>query len=212
VPLLAFLRGQTSERKLRLFACACLRHVWPLIGDAFARKAVKVAERVADGELPREKLRYARGSARRAAQVNNRRGGTEPLLWTVASLCEEEGPGWPVGVVNGAAWGLAQPPVSPSSAEARAALMAPLRDVMGNPFRPVVIKQAWLTSSVASLAQAAYDERRLPSGHLDCARLAVLADALEEAGADDAELLAHLRSEGPHVRGCWAVDAVLGRG
>jgi hypothetical protein len=64
---------------------------------------------------------------------------------------------------------------------------------------------------VPNLAQDVYDDRLLPSGHLDAARLAVLADMLEEAGSCDAGLLGHLRSVGPHVRGCVAVDAVLGR-
>jgi hypothetical protein len=63
---------------------------------------------------------------------------------------------------------------------------------------------------VTSLATAAYDERILPSGELDPARLAVLSDALEEAGCDDPDILNHLRSSGPHVRGCWAVDLILG--
>ena len=60
------------------------------------------------------------------------------------------------------------------------------------------------------LARAAYEERELPSGHLDRARLAVLADALEEAGAD-AELVEHLRGPGPHWRGCFVLDFLLGR-
>ena len=60
-------------------------------------------------------------------------------------------------------------------------------------------------------AQAAYEERELPSGHLSPTRLAVLADALEEAGCRDADLLAHLRAPGPHVRGCWALDLLLGK-
>jgi hypothetical protein len=70
---------------------------------------------------------------------------------------------------------------------------------------------AWRTPKVASLAEAAYEQRLLPSGELDPARLAVLADALEEVGAGG-DLLAHLRSRGPHVRGCWAVDLATGRG
>jgi hypothetical protein len=61
-----------------------------------------------------------------------------------------------------------------------------------------------------ALAWAAYDQRELPAGHLDLARLLALADAPEEAGATDAALLGHLRSAGPHARGCHAVDAVLG--
>ena len=64
---------------------------------------------------------------------------------------------------------------------------------------------------MVALAQAAYDERELPAGTLDTARLGVLADALEESGCDQADLLAHLRGPGPHVRGCWAVDLLLGK-
>jgi hypothetical protein len=64
---------------------------------------------------------------------------------------------------------------------------------------------------VLALAQAAYDERELPAGTLDTTRLAVLADAVEEAGCDQADLLAHLRGPGPHVRGCWTVDLLLGQ-
>jgi hypothetical protein len=85
------------------------------------------------------------------------------------------------------------------------------RCVFGNPFRPAAFDPAWRTPTVLALAEAAYQERLMPSGELDPQRLAVLADALEEAGAD-ASLLAHLRSAGPHVRGCFAVDLVTGRG
>jgi hypothetical protein len=64
---------------------------------------------------------------------------------------------------------------------------------------------------IPKLARAAYENRSLPAGTLDAARLAVLADALEDAGLTDAEVLGHLRSGGPHVRGCFALDASLGR-
>jgi hypothetical protein len=89
-----------------------------------------------------------------------------------------------------------------------------VREVFGIPFRPVAINPAWLTWNnglVTRLAQAAYDERQLPSGFLEHAHLAVLADALEEAGCDDPVILDHLRSPGPHVRGCLALDVVLGK-
>ena len=84
-----------------------------------------------------------------------------------------------------------------------------LHDIFGNPCRPVSYDAAHRTPSVASLAKVAYDERQLPSGELDPHRLAILADALEEAGAPD-ELVTHLRSPGTHVRGCFAVDVALG--
>jgi hypothetical protein len=84
------------------------------------------------------------------------------------------------------------------------------REVLGNPFAPLAIEPAWLDPDVLALATSAYQERALPSGHLDNARLGVLADALEDAGASG-PLLEHLRSPGPHVRGCHALDAILGR-
>ena len=68
-------------------------------------------------------------------------------------------------------------------------------------------KPAWLSwngGTVAGLARSVYDERRF-------ADLPILADALEEAGCDNAELLTHLRGPGPHVRGCWALDLLLGK-
>jgi hypothetical protein len=89
-----------------------------------------------------------------------------------------------------------------------------LRDIFGNPFRPVAISPAvlaWNDALVVRLAQAAYEERHLPEGTLDNSRLLILADALEEAGCTDTDILVHLRSPGPHVRGCWAVDLCLGR-
>jgi len=87
--------------------------------------------------------------------------------------------------------------------------MTLVRCLFGNPLMPVSLDPASRTPAVVSLAQAAYDERILPAGTLDPARLAVLADALEDAGCSDADLLSHLRGSGPHVRGCWVVDLLL---
>ena len=64
---------------------------------------------------------------------------------------------------------------------------------------------------MVALARAAYDQRELPAGTLDTARLAVLADALEDAGCANADILNHCRRPGVHVRGCWAVDLLLGK-
>jgi hypothetical protein len=90
-----------------------------------------------------------------------------------------------------------------------------LRDIFGNPFRPPPRPQvAWLTwndGTVRRLAEAIYNERSLPKGHLDGTRIGVLADALEDAGCADPDLLGHLRGLGPHLRGCWAVDLLLGK-
>jgi hypothetical protein len=112
---------------------------------------------------------------------------------------------------NGAAWAAW---VAASAATWDAALVALLREVFGNPFRPMAVDPNWLAwrgGTVPRLAQAAYDERELPSGHLDPARLAVLADALDDAGCTDLDLLGHLRGPGPHVRGCRILDLLLGK-
>jgi hypothetical protein len=69
----------------------------------------------------------------------------------------------------------------------------------------------WNDRTIPRLAEAIYEERRMPEGTLDNGRLAILADALLDAGCEDEALIRHCRSEGPHVRGCWAVDLVLGK-
>jgi hypothetical protein len=96
----------------------------------------------------------------------------------------------------------------------RAAQAVLLRDIFGPlPFRQIRIDPSLLSKHdglIPKLARAAYESRALPAGAMDGARLLVLADALEEDGLTDAEVLMHLRSGGQHVRGCWAVDAILG--
>jgi hypothetical protein len=90
-----------------------------------------------------------------------------------------------------------------------------LRDIFGSrPSRGFDAEPGWLAGNdetVVKLARASYEKRSLPSGLIDPARLAVLADSLEDAGCTDPELLSHLRGPGPHVRGCWAVDRILGK-
>ena len=81
---------------------------------------------------------------------------------------------------------------------------AVLRDIFGNPFRPVAFDPAWRTEHTAGIASKMYEER-------DFAGMPILADALEEAGCDNADILAHCRQPGPHVRGCWVVDLLLGK-
>jgi hypothetical protein len=89
-----------------------------------------------------------------------------------------------------------------------------LRDIFGSLFRPspplppAVL--AWNDGTVRRIAEGIYEDRQLPAGTLDTSRLAILADALLDAGCDDEALIAHCRSEGPHIRGCWAVDLILG--
>jgi hypothetical protein len=209
-PLLQFLQDKASERKLRLFGCACCRRIWHLLIDERNRKAVEAAEQYADGKADKHELDMAYEAGFEAASSFPIEEPEEPFppaanaaAAAFVSTC------W----VNDANfWQLfrwaADASGEPTARSCQAAL---LHDLLGNPFRPVTIKPTWRTPTVTSLAQAAYEERSLPSGELDAARLAILADALEEAGCDNTDILNHCRQPGEHVRGCWVVDLVLGK-
>lgn len=204
-PMLEFVRGKVSERKLRLFAVACCRRVGNLLTDGYSRKALRTVERYADAAVSAEKLGFAWHSARRAAQVAHRRRretAEATALWAVSTLCEAD-IGRAVSAVSIVAMCEAYPHDPHRLAVARREQVPLLRDVVGNPFHPVTADSQWLTSTAVDLARAIYEGRAFD-------RLPILADALQDAGCDDEQLLAHCRSEGPHVRGCWAVDLVLG--
>ena len=99
---------------------------------------------------------------------------------------------------------------SPSRADdTEAAQRLLLRDVYGNPFCPAPpldrAARAWGGGAIPALARAIYEGRAFD-------RLPVLADALEEAGCEDEDFLAHCRGAGPHARGCWLLDLILGMG
>jgi hypothetical protein len=212
--MLEFLRGKVSDRKLRLFGCACCRRVWDLLSDKYCRKALTVAERYADGEVSAEKLGFAWGDARRSAQVAHRQRletAEGAAMWAVSMLCEAD-IGRALAAVIMAARCEAYPGDAEQLAEAQRAQVTLLRDIFGNPFRPPRLDLpsvlAWNDGAVASLAEAAYVHRSVPGGELDPERLSILADALEDASCSDADILGHLRGPGPHVRGCGVVDLV----
>jgi hypothetical protein len=82
-----------------------------------------------------------------------------------------------------------------------------LRDIVGNPFKPQHVEKSilrWRSRTVSDMARSIYDKRSF-------AALPVLGDALEDAGCTNADILAHCRGPGPHVRGCWVVDLLLGK-
>jgi hypothetical protein len=200
---------RTTTRKARLFACACSRRVWSCLGDA-GQAAVEAAERAADGHVRVKDLRPFCLASPRELKIGARRVRTPanyaavPFAWVNAD-CAAEAAAYLFGCSSSDIAGERR---SAEEAELRAQCDL-LRDILGNPFRPITLIPAHRTPAVVSLARAAYDERHLPSGELDLHRLAVLADALEEGGAA-AELVAHLRRPGPHVRACFAVDLCLG--
>jgi hypothetical protein len=195
--LLRHVERDAPGRKLRLFGCAWARRFWREL-SAQGRKAIEASERYADGQATARALAASRAAAYRAMQ---------------ACTTGAEGPAYATMAASDIDWNVAIHMLWPrgrTSTKVRSEQLALFRDIFSNPFRRCPISPAILTPDVVTLAHAAYHDRLKPSGQLDPARLAVLSDALEEAGAAS-ELLEHLRAPGPHVRGCWVVDVVLGK-
>jgi hypothetical protein len=225
-PMLASLRGRIRERKLRLFASACVRHVWLLLDDSGSRNAVEVLERYCDGETTFPELDAAGATAYdavRCEQDGNPRDGarTAASLWARRAAYYATGVAW---IARDATWfaakNAAEQAAGAATAKGGAAEGVAARRRQALALACVVGPRLSVQSparlavqgiKVVQLARAAYENRRLPEGDLDPSHLALLADALEDAGCTDADLLGHLRGPGPHVRGCWAVDLVLGK-
>jgi hypothetical protein len=215
--MLEHLKGKTIDRRMRLFAVACCRSMWHRIIDQQWRKVVECAEQVADGRASLDEMEAARraASAGRTTETTLVASQVRHDGWTAAWHTARQAvmaASWAASLdLRGERHGVRKAASRAARGEQEQGQIALLRDLLGNPFRPVACDSACRTAVVISLATAAYEERNLPSGHLDNERLAVLADALEEAGAD-ADLVAHCCQPGPHVRGCWAVDLILGKG
>jgi hypothetical protein len=216
---------EASDRKVRLFMCACCRRIWDLFKDERCRRAVEIAERYADGlasddeitesqeavdavaeeadeaVLPHfEKLALV-GSAEAAAFALSE-GEGKPMTWEAKTVAE-----WTVYALAG------NSSVDDREREAKRLTdfedelkgqCGLLRDIFGNPFRPVAVKAAWSILPVVKLARAIYDEQNFD-------RLPALADALEQAGCHNDAILSHFRQPDVHVKGCWALDLLLGK-
>lgn len=207
-PMLECLRGRASDRKLRLIACGCCRTACRLLAHPSSLEALLASEEYADGRADEEDMKRARRAAAGVARGDVRKW--TPAKWASdAAACAAS-----VDIadyLDAISYRLKRVLGFAERTEGEASRVALLGCVFANPFRPITIDPIWLTPTVISLATAAYDERALPSGELEPARLAVLSDALEEVGCGDEDVLAHLRSPGPHARGCWVVDLLLGK-
>jgi hypothetical protein len=215
-PMLEFLRGKGSGRKSRLFSIACVRRVWDSPKER-QRRMLEVAEEYADGLVPREAIQEVpldEDEQRREEEDRARWGfkyweGPDPDETVVRVLAAD--PPEPEEAsramrtqeqyrhnVSHRAW-------ADIAANAQCQL---LRDIFGSLlFRPVTVDPCWLTrneGAVRRVARGIYDER-------DFDRLPILADALEDAGCANADMLIHCRGGGEHVRGCWVIDLLLGK-
>jgi hypothetical protein len=122
------------------------------------------------------------------------------------TVCDYPPP--PTDAAAAAGWAIRLAGCAPDRDTEQAVQARLLRDLFGDQFRPASVDPGWVawnSDTIPKLALAIYDERRF-------ADLPILADALEDAGCTDREILAHCRSQGPHVRGCWVVDLLLGKG
>jgi hypothetical protein len=187
--------GAGNEGKLRLFGCACCRQVWDLLTEDCFRDAVETAERFADGLASRKELAAAKKVSGAALERNGLAGVTGPKYCALGSA-------W--SCTRNAQTAAMYPLWAFTEEAQRQWEVLFLRDIFGNPFRPLPINTAWLTSNVLALAQVIYDDRAFD-------RLPILADALEEVGCDNDDILRHCREPGPHTRGCWALDLLLAR-
>jgi hypothetical protein len=224
LPMLACvvqLAGPEVFRKAMLFGCACCREVWELLppGARAGVEAVESAVEVTAGlrqiaraeepvidalpddgfASPEDYARYyAVGAVLILVDKDNFKGSQ------VNDFAIEQA----VARVVNARVGMAlhdKVTAARRRAEAgpRRRLAGVMRDVFGNPFRERKLPKKWLTKEGTATA------RRICDGHA-FRELPALADALVAAGCDDEELLHHCRGRGPHVRGCWAVDLILG--
>lgn len=193
-----------SNRKLRLFACACVRSVWDLLENEKSRYAVQMSEKFADGLISSEELEKARHEAQQLCSyvtANALKTDAEKanvVAW-IAYFCTRQtwGSAYQAALIE--AWNPGK------SVQANL-----LRDIMGNPLHPTEINSKYITPTVTSLAISAYNKRDTQTGHLDRSRLSILADALEDQGDNILyPLICHLRNPEKHVRGCWALDTVL---
>jgi hypothetical protein len=219
------LKHKRNARKLRLFGVACCQRIRHLIeAQPDAVLAVDLAEQYADGLVSEAEMLAV------SARVNRFHSGAYEAHQAAAKVSSKNptyvfrrgyynGPDF---LAAGAVWRstlgeeIKARPDPPAQAKPRAAAgeakraehatqAENLRCIFGNPFRPMGFDRQWRTTDAVGLAKSIYEDRAF-------AQLPLLADALTDAGVTDESLIAHCRSPGPHARGCWVVDLLLGKG
>jgi hypothetical protein len=199
-PMLVFLKGVSTDRKLRLFACACAREVEDVTIREGDISVSELVERYADGQARPSEMQIAAGDVKHAAYgqayaIGDAFGVIQAALQFDAFESARDAAGWLRGFYSS----------DGQEAPGRLRPSAFCRDIVGNPFRPVAFDPAWLTSDVLLLARGIYEDRAFD-------RMPILADALQDAGCDNDDVLNHCRDpKATHVRGCWVVDLVLGK-
>jgi hypothetical protein len=194
-PLLDHVRSAVSDRKLRLWACACVHRIGSLIPHELGHKALAVVERYVDGLADERELLGIADAFYPCGRYNMTYG--HPA--TRAAHC----PLYREMLGQAATYAVRCCKHGERDTE-RAAQAELLRDVCGNPFHPSELDASCRSGTAGQLARAIYEENAFD-------RLPILADALEDAGCINPEVLIHCRGGGEHVRGCWVVDYLAGR-
>ncbi|OWK45373.1 hypothetical protein [Fimbriiglobus ruber] len=215
-PMLESLLGKLSDRKLRLFSAVCCRSLGRHVLDKRTAQLAGTLERYADESRQRERVlsKFLRTLDEIRAEQESlyplppglpgwmtmaRRIERAALLEAIVLACDPDDP-------QTAAMGvslIAERSSHPGSVRNNQAAFA--RDIFGLfAFRPIAVDPSWLTSTAVALATSIYADRAFD-------RLPILADALQDAGCDSDDILAHCRGDEPHVRGCWVVDLLLGK-
>jgi hypothetical protein len=162
---------------------------------------VEVAEKYADGETTEEELAQA-GQIIRQERANG-------ITTLIRQLSRADPMTVALETISAARHLAAHHASTRSSVLPVAKVRLPkeataFRDIFGNPFRPVAFSPEWRTGTAVSLARTMYESREFSA-------MPILADALQDAGCDNEDILSHCRGTGPHIRGCWVTDLVLGK-
>lgn len=209
-PLFRSLYGSITPRKQRLVAVAMCRRVARLLPDAGCRATLDVAERYADRSAKRSELSAAHQVAQAAW---GRTGGVtfanpeDAPRYAVRAILQVTHPTqrhFADGVADNCAAAVGCEVAGQYSHRHQAECIEQKRLLL-DVLSPSVFDPRWQTLTVVALAEGIYADRAFD-------RLPILADALQEAGCADDDLLNHCRGPGPHVRGCWAVDGILRKG
>ena len=194
-------RQPSNRRKLRLLSVACCRDLWHLFEPfPIIAECVEFAEGYADGIGAKKRLKKLHDENRHEYERSDAKPGEDASVAHIASVARRT-------LLEDASktlfgeWDWRNTLRGPDGHPGQARLF---RDVFGNPFRPVAFNPDWRTSTIVSIARSMYDSR-------DFSTIQVLADALQDAGCANEGILDHCREDGPHVRGCWVVDLILGK-
>ena len=182
--LLDYHAMKKDPRRLRLLAAGCVRLLVSPDTPPPAESILDAIERYADGVATRAEFLEARKAIRRLLKD----GAREPAILAMMCLADDAMEGLTITVTH-------------ARKRNGADQCSLIRCVFGNPYRTTAFEPEWLTATVAAMARSIYDERAFD-------RLPILADALQDAGCTNADVLGHCRNRGPHARGCWVVDAL----